>query len=453
MSRLPYIDASDLDGSCAVIDALGGDTTQVQELVDTVIETATDLMWRLTGRQFSLSSSIARPDLGGAQVRLLDLGEYPITAISAVTIDGETLPSSAYWVSDDRYLQRTDGDVWPATQRPYLPSTEQETFSVSFSWGTPPPPAIVSATRRLACELLALALNQPTSLSDRVRSATRQGTSFDLVSSQDLLNSNGRTGIFEVDLALAAYNADGNTAMPTVIMTPDDLVDGVGGGRGSTQGPAGTGTPGASGVAGASAYEVAVAQGFTGDETEWLNSLRGDGYWIPHYETRLTVSASSLTVSGLSGRSRCRITLMTRSTDNTIPTTDLRIRFAGDTGSNYGWVQSGGSNTGNVYTARNDASNASTYIKSGIVSTSQTATGRYGDIDADVQFATDLGRPAYVQSRSLAQGSGAVPDTYFTQHGGTWRNPAAVTGLDTLSLFLGSGQFASGTYLRVEVAD
>lgn len=453
MSRLPYISVADLDGSCAVIDALGGGVDTVQELLDGIIEAATDLMWRLTGRQYGTASSIARPDLGGSLVHLLDLGEYPVTSVTEVRIDGETLPTSAYWVSGDRYLQRTDGGAWPTTQKPYLADTELETFSVSFTYGTAAPVAVKSATRRLACEMLALALNQPTSLSDRIRSASRQGTSFDLVSSQDLLNSNGRTGIFEVDLALAAYNADGNAAMPTVIMTPDDLTGAVGGGRGATQGPAGTGTPGASGAPGASAYEVAVAQGFVGDESEWLNSLRGDGYWVPHYETRLIVNASSLAISGLSGRSRCRFTLMTRSTDTTIATTDLRIRFAGDTGSSYGWVQSGGSNTGNVYTARNDASNASTYIKGGVVSTSQTVTGRYGDIDADVQFSADLGRPAYYQSRSLAQGSGAVPDTYITQHGGTWRNLAAMTGLDTMSLFLGSGQFASGTYLRVEVAD
>lgn len=452
MSQLPYVTSADLDGSCAVIDALGGNAGDVQDLIDSVIDAATDLMWRLTGRQFGVSSTTVRPDLGGAAT-LLEL-EYPVTSVESVKIDGETLPSSAYWVSDDRYLQRTDGDTWPSTQKQYLADTEDETFSVTFTWGTPPPTAIRSATRRLACEMLAMALNQPTSLSDRIRSASRQGTSFDLVSSQDLLNSNGRTGIFEIDLALAAYNADGNTAMPTVIMTPDDLTGGVGGGRGSTQGPAGTGTTGASGVPGASAYEIAVEQGFSGTESEWITSLQGDGYWSVLQDTTLSANAATIPVSGLSGHSQIRFSIMTRSTDTTVAVTDLRVRCAADSGtSSYGWVQAGGSNTGNVYTARNDASNASSYIKAGIVSTSQTVTGRYGDIDASMQFVTGLGRPAYFESRSLAQGSGSVPDTYITQHGGAWRNLSALTTLDTLTLSLGSGQFIAGTRLRVEVAD
>lgn len=447
MSRLPYISAADLDESCAVIDALGGGVADVQELLDSIIEAATDLMWRLTGRQYGTASSIARPDLGGSVVQLLDLGEYPVTSVTEVRIDGETLPTSAYWVSGDRYLQRTDGGAWPTTQKPYLADTELETFSVSFTYGTAAPVAVKSATRRLACEMLALALNQPTSLSDRIRSASRQGTSFELVSAQDLLNSNGRTGIFEIDLALAAYNADGNTAMPTVIMTPDDISAGIGGG-GSTQGPVGTGT------SGSSAYEIAVEQGFSGTEAEWLISLRGDGYWSVLQDTTLSANAATIPVSGLSGHSQIRFSIMTRSTDTTVAVTDLRVRCAADSGtSSYGWVQAGGSNTGNVYTARNDASNASSYIKSGIVSTSQTATGRYGDIDASMQFVTGLGRPAYFESRSLAQGSGSVPDTYITQHGGTWRNLSAATTLDTLTLFLGSGQFVAGTRLRVEVAD
>jgi hypothetical protein len=452
MSQLPYVTSADLDGSCAVIDALGGNAGDVQDLIDSVIDAATDLMWRLTGRQFGVSSTTVRPDLGGSAT-LLEL-EYPVTSVEAVKIDGETLPSSAYWVSDDRYLQRTDGAAWPSTQKQYLADDEDETFSVSFTWGTPPPTAIRSATRRLACEMLAMALNQPTSLSDRIRSASRQGTSFDLVSSQDLLNSNGRTGIFEIDLALAAYNADGNTAMPTVIMTPDDLTGGVGGGRGSTQGPAGTGTTGASGVPGASAYEIAVEQGFSGTESEWITSLQGDGYWSLHgAPTALEASAATLSVTGLAGHRRVRFTLTARSTDTANSTTDLRLRCSGDTSAAYGWVQAGGSNTGNVYIARNDASNASTYIKAGIISTSQSTTGKYGDVDAELVFAAALGRPAYLQSRCVAQSGGSVPDTYVTNHSGTWRNLSGDPTMDNLTLSLGAGQFAPGTLLRVEVAD
>jgi len=42
-------------------------------------------------------------------------------------------------------------------------------------------------------------------------------------------------------------------------------------------GEGGNGTPGADG---ASAYEVAVENGFTGTESEWLESLEGGATWV-----------------------------------------------------------------------------------------------------------------------------------------------------------------------------
>lgn len=443
MSQLPFITADELDAStCAVMDAIGGNAAAVQDVIDNAILAATDLMWRLTGRQFGLSTDISRPVLQGGVVYRLELGEYPIVSVTSVKIDGETLPTSAYWVSDDRFIERVDGTAWPRTQKPYLADSEDETFSVSFTWGTPPPQAVRSATRRLACEILAMAVGQPTSLSERVRSVTRQGTSLDLLSPTDLLNNNGRTGIFEVDLALVAYNADGHTAMPIVIMTPDDVPESnaAGGGTGSAQG-----------APGLSAYELAVESGYVGDVDSWLASL-GEGYWVEHLDQTLSAAATSISVTGLTAHSRVRFYLMTRSSDALAQITELRIRFGGDVGSNYGWVQQGGSNTGNVFTARTDASNASTYLKAGLITTSHTAAVRYGMITGQTTYVSGFGQPAYLETESVAQSGGTAPDTYMTRHAGTWRNFGS-TVRESMVLTLGSGLFVPGTRIRVEVAE
>lgn len=47
-------------------------------------------------------------------------------------------------------------------------------------------------------------------------------------------------------------------------------------GRDGSGGSGGEGVPGPTGPTGASAYEIAVENGFTGTETEWLASLKGD---------------------------------------------------------------------------------------------------------------------------------------------------------------------------------
>ncbi len=72
--------------------------------------------------------------------------------------------------------------------------------------------------------------------------------------------------------------SDGTTSTFTVKNGQDgtDGVDGINGVNG-TDGQDGTdGTDGSDGLDGDSAYEVAVANGFTGSETEWLASLKGD---------------------------------------------------------------------------------------------------------------------------------------------------------------------------------
>ena len=83
---------------------------------------------------------------------------------------------------------------------------------------------------------------------------------------------------------------DGNGNTTTTIVK-----DGATGAKGDT------GDPGRKGSDGKSAYEIAVANGYTGDESQWLASLKGrdgdrgrDGVGIPQ---TLTLSGNTLTLS------------------------------------------------------------------------------------------------------------------------------------------------------------
>jgi hypothetical protein len=205
-----------LESHCTALSALSGVTTG--DLVE-AITNASELMWALTGRQFGAYTETVRPDLRGESASWFDLRRFPVTGISSVKIDGATVPSSAYWVRDGRHLVRTDETSWPQTQKLYLDDTEDETFSVTLTWGAGPPAAVVAATRRLACELLSLKFGGHSGLPDRVRSTVRQGISMEHVSAEDLLQ-NGRTGIYEIDFALETFNRDDNAALPSV-MSPD----------------------------------------------------------------------------------------------------------------------------------------------------------------------------------------------------------------------------------------
>ena len=205
-----------LEGHCAPLSALSGVTTgDVAE----AISSSTDLIWALTGRQFGSYTETVRPDLRSVSSSSFDLRRFPVSGIVEVKVDGVVLDPTEYWVSDGHVLNRTDGTSWPATQKLYLDDTEEETFSVTLTWGGEPPIGVQQATRRLACELLSLKFGGQSGLPDRVRSTVRQGISMEHVSAEDLLN-NGRTGIFEIDLVLSTYNRDETAALPAV-MSPD----------------------------------------------------------------------------------------------------------------------------------------------------------------------------------------------------------------------------------------
>lgn len=98
-----------------------------------------------------------------------------------------------------------DGVCWPSCQSLALADTEDNTFSVTVTYGREVPELVKLATATLACELIKDCVGKPCDLPKRVTSISRQGVTMALLDPQDFLDK-GRTGIWIVDQAIATYN-------------------------------------------------------------------------------------------------------------------------------------------------------------------------------------------------------------------------------------------------------
>lgn len=140
------------------------------------------------------------------------LGYSPIVEVSEVLIDGATLDPAAYRIDDGKYLVRlpnpgsTVPQSWPCCQRLDLPTTEAETWSVTFCYGKGAPPLGVAAAARFAAEIAKGALGLDCCIAARnVTSMSREGVSIEVLSPTDFLTA-GLLNIFEADLFIQTYN-------------------------------------------------------------------------------------------------------------------------------------------------------------------------------------------------------------------------------------------------------
>lgn len=193
---------------------------------------ATDVLFMLSGRQFPGSCQdtvrpvhdcCSRKRCGG--VSEISLGVSPITSIVSVKVDGETLDSDRYRIDDFATLVRlpdADGGSasWPCCQDMELDSSEEDTFEVTFTYGTFPPQMGVVAAAQLGCEIAkAQTAGMDCNLPQRTQNVTRQGVSISLIDPNDFLE-NGMTGLYLCDLFLQSYNPH-KLSRPPGIMSPD----------------------------------------------------------------------------------------------------------------------------------------------------------------------------------------------------------------------------------------
>jgi hypothetical protein len=206
---------------------------------------ATKVLWAATGRRYGLCPVTVRPcgrnqcdeniggwfwDQGiimpyvldglwfncpcfgpcecGARCRVYLPG--PVGSITSVTLDGALVDPSTYRVDDGRWLVRVgEGLCWPDHQN-YDRNSGTDTFFVTYTQGEPIPADILAAAGTYACEWAKSCLGLDCQLPSRVVTLNRQGTTFQMVDIDALLER-GLTGIASVDQVIAADNPYGTT--------------------------------------------------------------------------------------------------------------------------------------------------------------------------------------------------------------------------------------------------
>ena len=229
---------------------------------DALVRTATSLLWNWTGRVFGTSEITVRPCrkdcapstyLGIAGIPsstyqnapflpvLLD-GEFynvtcrrkcrdgcgcssveeiglpgPVDSIVEVRVDGEVVDPSAYRVDNRTYLVRMDGDKWPTCQDLSKPAGEQDTWEVTYRWGTEVPMGGKVAASILSCEMAKASLGRECSLPQRLQSVTREGVTVSILDTFEGLEA-GRTGIWLVDSWVTSVT---RSPRRSVVLSPD----------------------------------------------------------------------------------------------------------------------------------------------------------------------------------------------------------------------------------------
>lgn len=214
----PYLTPEELIACCPnAVDMEVDDPAVIDAITD-----ATLVLYYLTGRQFhgTCTTTVRPPCLSGncycgCSPRQVNLGVWPITDLISVRYDGVTYETTAldstFHVNDWNYLARNDGEQflsgnqWAVAESAQDNETDGYVFEVTFEHGLKIPRLLTRATRALACQFVAACADQECKLPTRVTSVVRAGISMDIASVSDMLKD-GKTGIYEVDLAIQVFN-------------------------------------------------------------------------------------------------------------------------------------------------------------------------------------------------------------------------------------------------------
>lgn len=130
--------------------------------------------------------------------RNLKLRHQPVMSVQSVEYLGRVLTPDEYTLRNKSYLVRKHSMPW------ILDNIQD--LTVTYTHGTPPPTAGKRAAIRLANELILSDMGSgQCALPERITSVNRQGISYTVMDPQEFID-NGKVGIYEVDLFLAAVN-------------------------------------------------------------------------------------------------------------------------------------------------------------------------------------------------------------------------------------------------------
>lgn len=233
-------------------------TPEQQDLIDSSLQVATEVLWNRTKRRFGLCEVTYRPCadscmgnltwlqlsrggwsdstgwswpfpalVGGKWLNLacgVCSGDcscgpiervslpYPVFEVVEVKVDGEILASSAYKMYNRRDLLRVDGERWPECNNLELDDTEPGTWSVTATYGEPVPEVGRMAVGELASQIYlrcsggGAGCQIPAGV---VKEITRQGVKKVFFDAESAFQ-HGRIGMYYTDLFISTYNPSGS---------------------------------------------------------------------------------------------------------------------------------------------------------------------------------------------------------------------------------------------------
>jgi hypothetical protein len=199
---------------------------------DSAVHFASEVLYKLSGEKYTGIQSVTEvytsqaamsnysPSVIGGQMynlpklsegqRNLRLRNTPVRAVSSVIHLGRELDPSEFSLRNNSYLVRQNALPW------VLDPVHE--LSVSYTYGTPPPAAGKRAAIRLANELILSDRGSAAcALPERISNVSRQGVSYTMLDPQEFI-SNGKVGIYEIDLFLAAVNPSKAKKRPKVFL-------------------------------------------------------------------------------------------------------------------------------------------------------------------------------------------------------------------------------------------
>lgn len=217
------------------------------------VETAQYVLWALSGRQFGTCEVTVRPCRsdcsGGATAawgaRLVDgswvnlpcrscvggcscvdvcevrLPFTPVYRVLDVYADGALLAEDLWRLEDQAWVVLDPAAAcFPECQDMSVALGQPGTWGVVFEHGTPPPVAGRRAVGALACEILkACRGDSKCGLPKRTQQWTANGVTAVMIDPFEFFDKQ-RTGIYEVDLFLAAANPEGRSRAARIV-SPD----------------------------------------------------------------------------------------------------------------------------------------------------------------------------------------------------------------------------------------
>lgn len=203
----PYTESAVNYASSILFKLSGEKYTGIQTITE--VYTSQAAMSNVTSPSLISGQMYNLPRLSVGQ-RNLKLRNTPVRSVIGLTHLGRELDPSEYSLRNNSYLVRHNALPWVLD-----PVNE---LSITYTYGTPPPAAGKRAAIRLANELILSDKGSAAcALPERISSVARQGVSYTMLDPQEFI-SNGKVGIYEIDLFLAAVNPSKAKKRPKVFL-------------------------------------------------------------------------------------------------------------------------------------------------------------------------------------------------------------------------------------------